>query len=95
MSLYDIKRVQISSILKIFPVVFLILGIVLGSILFFVSPTGLVAGLGFDVKLLSWFLFVVSYTVIMVIGIVFVAWSYNFVASKLTGGVVISIEPKE
>jgi hypothetical protein len=40
-------------------------------------------------------IFVVLYTVIMVIGAVAVAWLYNFVVSKLNSSVVISLEPKE
>ncbi|MDR3253595.1 MAG: hypothetical protein LBT07_01345 [Endomicrobium sp.] len=95
MSLYDVKRVQISSILKIFPTIFLILGVVIGVFVFFISPTELATGLSFGAKFLSWCFFVVLYTVIMAIGTITVAWLYNLVASKLTGGVVISIEPKE
>jgi hypothetical protein len=95
MSLYDVKRVQVASVLRVLPVVFAILGALIGLFTFFFFPTDLATGLGFGAKFLSWAIFVVLYTVIMVIGAVAVAWLYNFVASKLNSSVVISLEPKE
>ncbi|MDR0398558.1 MAG: hypothetical protein LBH33_01975 [Endomicrobium sp.] len=95
MSLYDVKKVQVVSVLKVLPVVFAILGALIGLVTFFFFPTDLAAGLGFGAKLLSWVIFVVLYTVIMAIGALVVAWLYNFVASKLNSSVVISLEPKD
>ncbi|MDR2399619.1 MAG: hypothetical protein LBD61_04245 [Endomicrobium sp.] len=95
MSLYDVKKVQVASVLRVLPVVFAILGALIGLFTFFFFPTDLASGLGFGAKLLSWVIFVVLYTVIMVIGAVAVAWLYNFVATKLNCSVVISLEPKE
>lgn len=95
MSLYNVKEVQVASLLKVLPVVFAILGSLIGLVPFFFSPTNLAAGLGFSAKLLSWVIFVVLYTVIMVVVSLVVAWFYNFVASKLNTGVVISLEPKD
>jgi len=94
MSLYDVKKVQWISVLKVFPVVFAILGVIIGIFTFFITPTDLAAGLGFGARFLSWIIFIILYTVIMSIGALIVAVLYNFVAQKL-GGVVIALEPKE
>jgi hypothetical protein len=95
MSLYDVKKVQVASVLRVLPVVFAILGALIGLFTFFFFPTDLAAGLGFGAKLLSWVIFVVLYTVIMVVGAVAVVWLYNLVAAKLSCSVVVSLEPKE
>ncbi|MCL2144683.1 MAG: hypothetical protein FWH43_06545 [Endomicrobia bacterium] len=95
MSLYDVKNVQLMSVVKVFPIVFAILGAVIGIFTFFIFPTDLAAGLGFGPRLLSWVIFVVLYTVIMSVGAIVVAWLYNFVANKMNTGIVISLEPKE
>jgi hypothetical protein len=94
MSLYEVKKVQVTSVLKVLPIVFAILGALIGLTMFFFFPTDLTARLGFGVKLVSWIIFVVLYTVIMAIGALVVVWLYNFVASKLNSNVVISLEPK-
>jgi hypothetical protein len=95
MSLYDVKKIQVSSILKVLPVVFAILGAIIGLFTFFFFPTDLATGLGFGARILSWVIFVVLYTVIMAIGAIVVAWLYNFVTSKFSNGVVVFLEPKE
>jgi predicted Co/Zn/Cd cation transporter (cation efflux family) len=95
MSLYDVKKIQVASVLKVLPVVFAILGALIGLITFFFFPTDLAAGLGFGAKLLSWVIFVVIYTVIMAVGALVVAWLYNFVTSKLNSSIVISLETKD
>jgi hypothetical protein len=96
MSLYDVRKVQISSMLKVLLCVFAILGIVIGLITFFLFPTELATGLSIGARFLSWLIFVVIYTVIMLIGTVVVAWLYNLVVGKLLGhGIIISLEPKE
>jgi hypothetical protein len=95
MSLYDVKKVQLISVVKVFPIVFGILGAVIGIFTFFLFPTDLAAGLGFGPRFLSWLIFVVLYTVIMSVGAIVVAWLYNFVANKMNTGIVISLEPKE
>ncbi|MCL2485172.1 MAG: hypothetical protein FWF00_06425 [Endomicrobia bacterium] len=95
MSLYDVKTVQIVSVVKVFSIVFLILGALIGLFTFFIFPTDLAAGLGFFPRLLSWVIFLVLYTVIMTVGALVVAWLYNFVSAKFGSGVVISLEPKE
>jgi small-conductance mechanosensitive channel len=95
MSLYDVKKVQVVSLLRVLPLVLVILGTLIGLFTFFFFPTDLAAGLGFGAKLLSWIIFVVIYTVIMLVGLIIVAWVYNFVVKKLNCSVTISLEPKE
>jgi hypothetical protein len=96
MSLYDVRKVQISSMLKVLFCVFVILGIVIGLFTFFLFPTELATGFSIRAKFLSWFLFVVIYTVIMLITAVVAVWLYNLVAGKLLGhGIIVSLEPKE
>lgn len=95
MSLYDVRKVQVFSVIKVFPIVFAILGALIGIFTFFITPTDLAAGLGFGPRLLSWVIFVVLYTLIMSIGAIVVTWLYNFVAGKMDSGIVISLEPKE
>jgi hypothetical protein len=95
MSLYDVKKVQVASVLRVLPLVFVILGAIVGLITFFLFPTELAAGLGFGAKLLSFGIFVVFYTVIMAIGALVLVWLYNFVSSKLNSSIVISLEPRE
>jgi hypothetical protein len=95
MSLYNVKKVQVSSVLKVLPVVFAILGATIGLFTFFFFPTDLATGLGFGARLLSWAVFVVLYTVIMALGAMIIAWLYNFVVSKFNSSVVVSLEGKE
>ncbi|MDR1086886.1 MAG: hypothetical protein LBL16_01345 [Endomicrobium sp.] len=107
MFLYDVKKVQVVSVLRVVSVVFAILGSLIGLFIFFLptddlaavfgfGPTDdLAAVFGFGVKLLLWVMVVVFYTVIMVIEAIAVAWLYNFVATKLNCSLVISLEPKE
>ena len=95
MSLYDVKKVTVISVLKVFPIVFAILGVLIGFFTFFITPTDLAAGLGFGARALSFLIFVILYTLIMSIGAVVVAWLYNVVSAKLGTGVVIALEAKE
>jgi len=96
MSLYDVRKIQMFSILKVFPIVFFILGVVIGIFTFFIVPTDLAAGLGFGARFLSFLIFIVLYAVIMSIGALVVGFLYNIVVEKIMGsGIVISLEPKE
>ena len=95
MSLYDVKRVQLLSVFKVFPVVFAILGAIIGIFTFFIFPTDLAAGLGFGAKFMSWVIFILLYTIIMSLGAIVVAFLYNLVSGKMGTGLVISLEPKE
>lgn len=94
MSNYEVKKVHVMSVVRNFPIVFGILGAVIGIFTFFLFPTEIAANLGFGAKLLSWLIFVILYTLIMVAGLMLVAWLYNWVVSKV-GGVVIGLEQHE
>ncbi|MDR1122725.1 MAG: hypothetical protein LBL02_01695 [Endomicrobium sp.] len=94
MSFYDVKKVQVISVLKVLPTIFAVLGSLIGLIMFFFFPTDLVAKFGFGARLLSWAIFVVFYTTIMVVGALVVIWLYNFTTSKLNSSIVVSLEPK-
>jgi len=96
MSLYDVKKIQIMSVLKIFPIVFGILGIVIGIFTFFLAPNDAINALSFGQKFAAYFIFIILYTLIMAIGALVVTFLYNVVVAKILGsGVVISLEPKE
>jgi hypothetical protein len=95
MSLYDVRKVQISSMLKVLLYVFAILGIVIGLVTFFLFPTELASGVSIGARFLSWLAFVVIYTVTMLIGAVVAVWLYNLVVGKLGHGIIVSLEPKE
>jgi hypothetical protein len=94
MSTYEVKTVAVGSLFKVVPVVFAILGTVIGVFTFFVFPTDVARDLTVGARLLSWVIFVLLYTVIMVIGIAIISWLYNWAAGKM-GGVVINLDTKE
>ncbi|MBQ3943184.1 MAG: hypothetical protein II669_02575 [Elusimicrobia bacterium] len=91
MANYEVKKVGIASVVKNFPIVFAILGALIGIFTFFIFPTDLAANLGFGARLLSWLIFIVLYTVIMSVGVIVVAWIYNFITGKV-GGAVIELD---
>jgi len=92
MANYELKGVCVVSLVKNFPIVFALLGVLIGIFTFFIFPTELAANLGFGARVLSWLIFVVLYTAIMSVGVIVVAWIYNFVVSKIGKGVVIKLE---
>lgn len=94
MAIYEVKKINVLSILKNFPIVFGILGAVIGIFTFFLFPTEIAQNLSFGARLLSWLIFVVLYTLIMVVGLMLIGWLYNWVVS-MVGGVVLTLEPKE
>ena len=93
MAAYEIKKVNIISVLKVLPIVFGILGVVIGLFTFFIFPTEIARTLSIGARLLSWLIFVVLYTAIMVAGIALISWLYNFVVVKM-GGVSFDLEQK-
>ncbi len=95
MAKYEIKGVVVSSLFKNFPVVFALLGALIGIFTFFIFPTELAANLGFGAKLLSWLIFIVLYTLIMAVGVIAVAWIYNFIVAKIGKGAVLELEQAE
>lgn len=94
MTTYEVKNVGIASMLKIVPVVFAILGTVIGLFTFFLFPTDVARDLTVGARLLSWLIFIVLYTLIMFVGIVVISWLYNIVAKKL-GGISLNLETKQ
>lgn len=95
MANYELKSVCAVSLCKNFPIVFALLGALIGIFTFFIFPTELAANLGFGARILSWLIFIVLYTLIMSVGVVVVAWLYNIVAGKMTKGVVFQLEQSE
>jgi hypothetical protein len=94
MSNYEVKKINAMSIVKNFPIVFGILGAVIGIFTFFLFPTEIARNLSFGARLLSWLIFVILYTLIMVAGLMLISWLYNWVVGKV-GGVVIGLEQTE
>lgn len=95
MAKYEIKGVVVSSLVKNFPVVFALLGALIGIFTFFIFPTELAGNLGFGAKLLSWLIFIVLYTLIMSVGIIAIAWIYNIIVGKIGKGAVLELEQAE
>ena len=95
MAKQEVKSVSVVSLAKNFPIVFALLGALIGIFTFFIFPTELAANLGFGARILSWLIFIVLYTAIMSIGVLVVAWIYNFVVGKIGKGVVIDLESEE
>jgi hypothetical protein len=92
--MYEVKKINVMSIFKVVPVIFAILGTVIGVFTFFVFPTDVARDLTVGARLLSWLIFVVLYTVIMVVGLAVISWLYNVVANKM-GGLSVSLDVKE
>ncbi|MDR1401221.1 MAG: hypothetical protein LBI98_02825 [Endomicrobium sp.] len=91
--LFKIKKIQIFSILKVFPIIFTISGAMLGTILFlFNNSLATNLDFNFNAKLLLFLSFVLIYVVFMTLSSVVVTWIYNFVAGKLNCNVVIFLE---
>ena len=95
MANYEIKSVSVVSLVKNFPIVFALLGALIGIFTFFIFPTELASNLGFGARILSWLIFIVLYTVIMSVGILVVSWIYNFVVGKTGKGAIIDLEQSE
>jgi hypothetical protein len=94
MAVYEVKKINVGSLVKNFPVVFGILGALIGIFTFFIFPTEIAQNLSFGARLLSWLIFVILYTLIMVVGIIVVAALYNWVVGKF-GGMTVNLEAKE
>ena len=96
MAKYEVKSFSVVSLIKNFPIVFALLGALIGIFTFFIFPTELAANLGFGARILSWLIFIVLYTAIMSIGVVVVvAGIYNFVVGKIGKGAVVELEQSE
>jgi hypothetical protein len=96
MSLYNVKKIQVSSVLKVLPAIYAIFAALFSLfIVFFLQTGSLLAEFSFGKKMLVWIALVVIYTVIGIISTIIIVWLYNFITSKLNNGIVISLEPKE
>lgn len=95
MANYEIKSVSVVSLAKNFPIIFALLGTLIGIFTFFIFPTELASNLGFGYRILAWLIFIVLYTIIMSVGIIVVGFIYNFVAGKIGKGAVIDLEQSE
>jgi uncharacterized protein YacL len=91
---YEVKKINVGSLTKIVPIIFGIVGIVIGLFTFFLFPTEVAQGLAFGTRLLSWLIFIVLYTLIMYVGIVVISLLYNWVCGMM-GGVVLSLDEKQ
>lgn len=91
MAVYEIKQFELKSLLKGLPIIFVIVGALIGLFTFFVFPTEIAANLTAGAKLLSWLIFVVLYAILMVAGIFVVLFLYNWISKKV-GGVSMNIE---
>ncbi|MDR1720902.1 MAG: hypothetical protein LBR09_00680 [Endomicrobium sp.] len=93
MPLYNVKKIKISSIVRIFPIIFTILGVIFGGLLFLgYSLNGF---LTFKMRLLVFanllFYYVISMTFLTVVA----AWIYNFIVVNLNYNIVVSLEPAD
>ncbi|HWQ67149.1 MAG TPA: hypothetical protein VN372_09795 [Methanospirillum sp.] len=94
MPVYEIKNINLMSMVKNFPIIFVILGMVIGVFTFFVFPTEIARNLSLEARCLSWLIFVGLYALIMFVGILLISWIYNLVSAKV-GGVALILELKE
>ncbi|MDI6642423.1 MAG: hypothetical protein QME68_08980 [Elusimicrobiota bacterium] len=94
MTQFQIKKIGMKWILTTVSVIFAIVGVVIGIFTFFFFPTGATAGLGVGAKLLALLIFVILYTLIMMVGILIVVWLYNKI-SLTTGSITFFTETKE
>jgi len=91
---YKIKKVGVKWVLTTMSVLFALVGSIIGIFTFFFFPAVAAAGLGFGGKLLAWLIFVILYTLIMVVGILVMVWLYNII-SPATGNITLFLETKE
>ncbi|MCK9583015.1 MAG: hypothetical protein M0Q46_05355 [Endomicrobiales bacterium] len=92
--IYEVKKFNLVSMLKLLPAIFAIVPVVIGLFTFFILTTEVAAGLGTATRLISWLIFVVLYTVIMLLGITVIALLYNWLSNKI-GGIVVTLEEKK
>jgi len=94
MTQFQIKKIGTKWVLTTMSAIFAIAGAIIGIFTFFIFPTAAAVGLGFGAKLLAWLIFVVLYTLIMMVGILIVVWLYNII-SPSTGSITFFAETKE
>lgn len=94
---YEVKGVNVVSLLKSFPIVFAVFGAVIGIVIFFFFPSSIDSAnsLGFGMRFFAWLIYIVFYTAVMSVVMVVFAWLYNYIIGKMGKGVVISLEQTE
>ncbi len=91
---YAIKKIGVKWILTTMSSIFAIVGVVIGLFTFFLFPTEAAVGLGFGAKVLAFLIFIILYTIIMVLGILIIVGLYNKLCNSL-GTITFSVEAKE
>jgi len=91
---YELKKINLMSILKNLPIVFAIVGTIIGLFTFFIVPTEVASTLTIGTRFLSWLIFIVLYTLLMIVGVVIMAFLYNWIAG-IMGGVIFNFEEKQ
>ena len=91
---YELKKINLGSLLKNFPIIFVALGTIIGVFTFFVFPTTIAGQLSLNARILSWLIFIALYSIIMFVGVFCVAGLYNIVCAKF-GGIILHLELKE
>lgn len=94
MATYEIKSIKLSSLYKNLPVIFAIVGAIIGIFTFFIFPTDIARNLTFGARILSWLIFVLLYAVLLVLGIFVMGYFYNTIVKKL-GGIKIDLDQAE
>jgi len=74
--------------------IFAIVGVVIGLFTFFLFPTEAAVGLGVGAKLLAFLIFIILYTIIMVLGILIIVGLYNKLSPSF-GAITLFVETKE
>ncbi|HBU69884.1 MAG TPA: hypothetical protein DEE98_05815 [Elusimicrobia bacterium] len=91
MAVYQLKKVVLGSLVKSLPVVFVVVGALIGLFTFFIFPTEVARNLTIGARFLSWLIFVVLYAILMVAGVFVISFLYNWIAGVM-GGVKAEIE---
>jgi uncharacterized BrkB/YihY/UPF0761 family membrane protein len=94
MTQYEVKKIGVKWILSTMSAIFVVVGIVIGIFTFFLFPTEAAVGLGFGAKVLAFLIFVVLYTIIMVLGILIIVALYNKLSPQF-GAITLFVETKE
>jgi len=94
MATYELKKINIKSLVKNFPIVFAVVGTIIGLFTFFIVPTEVASTLTIGTRFLSWIIFIVLYTLLMVLGLMIISLLYNWIAG-MVGGVIVDFEEKQ
>lgn len=86
----ELKRIAPLSVLVRSALVFAVIGVIVGAIMFFLPINPDLTGLGVGKRLLSFVVFVPVYTVTVSLSMTIMALLYNFWAAKI-GGIKITL----